>query len=188
MDQNTYQQPPLPGQPSQQPPYQAPQQPPYQAVPNFGLPQVKPQMGFIEAFKTCFIEKYCCFTGRARRSEFWWYQLGVFLIQTVISAVSMPFLFKTLIASNDPMAIYSSPLYWAMCAFSLVFLLPNLGAMVRRLHDTGRSGHWLWILLASVIPLVGTIAVLVFVVILIVWFVQDSDPQPNQYGPSPKYN
>ena len=70
---------------------------------------------------------------------------------------------------------------------SLAFFLPSLGAMVRRLHDTGRSGKWLLILLACIIPLVGSIVVLVFAIVLIVWNVQDSDRGENQYGPSPKY-
>ena len=197
MNENNYPQPPVTnpqGQPAQQPQYQQPgypqqpyQQPGYVQVPH-GVPVVKPQMGFVEACKTCFIDKYCCFTGRARRSEYWWYMLGVFIIQTIFSAVTLPFLLKTLIETNDPMAIYTSPIYWVMCAFSLVFLLPSLGAMVRRLHDTGRSGHWLWLYFICIIPIVGAIVLLVFAVILIVWTTQDSDPRPNKYGPSPKYN
>ncbi len=197
MNENNYPQPPVTnpqGQPAQQPQYQQPgypqqpyQQPGYVQVPH-GVPVVKPQMGFVEACKTCFIDKYCCFTGRARRSEYWWYMLGVFIIQTILSAVTLPFLLKTIIETNDPMAIYTSPIYWVMCAFSLVFLLPSLGAMVRRLHDTGRSGHWLWLYFICIIPIVGAIVLLVFAVILIVWTTQDSDPQPNKYGPSPKYN
>ncbi len=197
MNENNYPQPPVTnpqGQPAQQPQYQQPgypqqpyQQPGYVQVPH-GVPVVKPQMGFVEACKTCFIDKYCCFTGRARRSEYWWYMLGVFIIQTILSAVTLPFLLKTIIETNDPMAIYTSPIYWVMCAFSLVFLLPSLGAMVRRLHDTGRSGHWLWLYFICIIPIVGAIVLLVFAVILIVWTTQDSDPRPNKYGPSPKYN
>ena len=60
--------------------------------------------------------------------------------------------------------------------YSLAVLLPSLGVSVRRLHDTGRSGWWLFI---GLIPLVGTI-------ILIIYMVSDSQAETNQYGPSPK--
>ena len=60
--------------------------------------------------------------------------------------------------------------------FSLAVLLPGVGVAVRRLHDTGRTGWWL---LIGLIPLVGEIVLLVFMV-------QDSAPGTNAYGPSPK--
>jgi uncharacterized membrane protein YhaH (DUF805 family) len=47
---------------------------------------------------------------------------------------------------------------------------------VRRLHDTGRSGWWFWILL---VPIIGVIVILVF-------FCTDSQKEANQYGPNPK--
>ncbi len=58
---------------------------------------------------------------------------------------------------------------------NLVLLLPGLGLCVRRLHDTNRSGWWI---LIGFIPVVGWI-------LLIVWFCQDSQRGPNQYGPEP---
>jgi uncharacterized membrane protein YhaH (DUF805 family) len=60
--------------------------------------------------------------------------------------------------------------------YTLAVLLPGLGVGIRRLHDTNRSGWWLFI---SLIPLVGFI-------ILIVWFATDSQQDANQYGPNPK--
>ena len=60
---------------------------------------------------------------------------------------------------------------------NLALLLPSLAVAVRRLHDTNRSGWWLLLVL---IPIIGWIALLVF-------YVQDSQPGMNQYGPSPKY-
>lgn len=59
---------------------------------------------------------------------------------------------------------------------SLIMLLPNLAVAVRRLHDTGRSGWW-WFL--CLIPLIGAI-------VLIIFYVQDSQPGDNAYGPNPK--
>ena len=57
----------------------------------------------------------------------------------------------------------------------LAFLLPSLGIAVRRLHDIGKSGWWMFI---SLIPLIGAI-------ILIVWWCKDSQMEPNEYGPVP---
>ncbi len=60
--------------------------------------------------------------------------------------------------------------------YSLAVLVPSIAVTVRRLHDTGRSGWWI---LIGLIPIVGTI-------ILIVFLVQDSKPGSNEYGPNPK--
>ena len=63
----------------------------------------------------------------------------------------------------------------------LVFIalgIPCLCAAVRRLHDIGKSG---WTYLIGLVPIVGTI-------ILLVWLAKDSDPETNMYGPSPKYD
>lgn len=60
--------------------------------------------------------------------------------------------------------------------YSLAVLVPSLAVGARRLHDTGRSG---WLLLVGLIPLVG-------IIILIVFWVQDSQAGSNQYGPNPK--
>jgi uncharacterized membrane protein YhaH (DUF805 family) len=64
-------------------------------------------------------------------------------------------------------------LYWL---YGLALFLPGLTVAVRRLHDTNRSGWWV---LIGLIPFIGFIVLLVFLV-------QDSDPGTNQYGPSPK--
>ena len=82
MEPNNPIQPPVFNQPAQQPQYQQPQ---YPQQPYYGLPQMKPQMGFVEAIKTVLIEKYCCFKGRARRSEYWNWQLAYFLLSVVLS-------------------------------------------------------------------------------------------------------
>lgn len=83
------------------------------------------------AVKTVLIEKYCCFKGRARRSEYWYYSL-------FSSIVGLILLF------ND----------YASAAFSLATLLPSLGVSVRRLHDVGKSGWWI---LIALVPLLGAI-------------------------------
>ena len=60
--------------------------------------------------------------------------------------------------------------------YCLAVLLPGIAVSVRRLHDTNRSGWWM---LIALVPLVGAIVLLVFMV-------QDSQPGDNQYGPNPK--
>ena len=60
--------------------------------------------------------------------------------------------------------------------YSLAILIPSIAVVVRRLHDTGRSGWWL---LIGLIPVLGSI-------VLIVFFVLDSEPGENAYGANPK--
>lgn len=60
--------------------------------------------------------------------------------------------------------------------YGLAVLLPAIGVAIRRLHDTGRTGWWL---LLSFIPVIGTI-------VLIFFYVQDSEEGSNEYGPNPK--
>jgi uncharacterized membrane protein YhaH (DUF805 family) len=109
-------------------------------------------------------KKYAIFTGRARRSEFWTFTLINLVIMLVLNFFPPKFY-----SNGMPYSIWSS-------IFSLVILIPSLAVMVRRLHDTGRSGwNWFW----GLLPLVGWI-------ILLVFSCQDSKPGDNEYGPNPK--
>lgn len=114
-------------------------------------------MSFADSIRTCF-SKYATFSGRARRSEYWWFYLFYILCTIVLEFI--------VIAARNGLPFI----------LLLGVILPSLAAMVRRLHDTGRSGWWFWI---GVIPIVGAI-------ILIVFLCQNSQPGTNQYGPSPK--
>lgn len=106
------------------------------------------------------LKKYAVFTGRARRKEFWMFVLINLIISVVLSFAE--------IALGGP-GIMS-------IIYSLAVLLPGIGVSIRRLHDTNRSGWWL---LIGLIPLVGLI-------IMIIFMVQDSQAGENQYGPNPK--
>lgn len=178
-----------PVNPPMPPAFNQPQAPQHQApdpISTFG----RPMMSFMEAVKTCFIDKYCCFKGRARRSEFWWFYLAQQILGTIVGWIAMGIYLKNHTMFdyiNDPMSFLTSSAMIIMGIYCLIMLLPTLGAMVRRLHDTNRSGKWLLMLLLSVIPIAGTIIVLVFAIILIVWMAQDSQRTENKYGPSPKY-
>jgi len=100
------------------------------------------------------------FKGRARRSEYWYFVLFQFL-----------FLIVALVLDN---LLWEMPILYMLVAFGSI--VPALSAVVRRLHDTGRSG---WYYFISFIPLVGFI-------LLLVWLTQDSKPGPNEWGPNPK--
>ncbi len=93
-------------------------------------------MTFQDSVKTC-LTKYADFSGRAMRSEYWWF-----------------FLF-TLLASLA-LSLFSNAL---SVVFSLATLVPSIAAAARRLHDTNRSGWWQLIVL---VPLIGLIVLIVF--------------------------
>ena len=105
------------------------------------------------------LKQYVDFSGRAQRMEFWMFALFNFLISLGLAIIDMVLGLGIL-----------QPLY------ALAVLLPAIAVGVRRLHDTNRSGWWL---LISLIPLIGAI-------ILIVFWVQDSQPGDNAFGPNPK--
>ena len=189
--QPQYQQPQYDGG-YQQPQYGGYQQPQYgyadpqQAASDNHLAMYgeRPQIDFGESIKICF-NKFADFTGRARRSEFWWF-----------------YLFNMLLSSFT-------------CIGGFVTLIPMMAVTVRRLHDTGHSAWWYFIpTLLSIIysctflPLllwglsrgkegpitVGFIALIIFLLIslyygimLLIYCCRDSDPDENEYGPSPKY-
>ncbi|MFZ9935218.1 MAG: DUF805 domain-containing protein [Arenimonas sp.] len=104
------------------------------------------------------LKKYADFSGRARRKEYWMFILFYFIIYISLAIVD------SLIGT----------MFLALI-FVLATLVPSISIAARRLHDTGRSGWWQ---LISLIPLIGAI-------VLIVFLVQDSHEE-NQYGPNPK--
>lgn len=130
------------------------------------------QVSFGEAISRAF-SNYCRFTGRASRSEFWWWELFTTLAGWVLGG---PMIFTTFqnIAAGVQESSFS---FWTALSYcwGLLILLPSWGLMFRRLHDIGRSGWW-WLL--GFIPIIGQI-------ILIVWWCQPSQPGDNQYGPEP---
>ncbi|MGF6090395.1 DUF805 domain-containing protein [Pseudomonas sp. 18173] len=103
---------------------------------------------YIEALK-----KYAVFTGRASRREYWMFILISFLIALAIGFV------EGLLGMKG----YASNLY------SLAMLVPNISVAIRRMHDTDRSGWWIWL------PIVN-----------IIFLVQDSQRGDNRFGPNPK--
>ncbi|HET7900596.1 MAG TPA: DUF805 domain-containing protein [Candidatus Nanopelagicales bacterium] len=126
-------------------------------------------MGFGQAVSTCF-QKYVDFSGRARRSEFWWWVLFTILVSVVASLADA--LLHLQITANGT----SATVGWIGLVAGLFLLLPGLAVTFRRLHDTGRSGWW-WLL--SLLCCIGAILLWIFCL-------SDSAPGTNQYGPNPQ--
>lgn len=118
------------------------------------------QVTFEQAVRSAIQQHYCDFSGRASRSEYWWYVLFTVILSVIIQAFG--------VISSD-VSLYLGAIV------NLALLLPGLSLSVRRLHDINKSG---WFILLGLIPIVGAI-------ILIVWFCKESEMQPNQYGPVP---
>jgi uncharacterized membrane protein YhaH (DUF805 family) len=117
-------------------------------------------MGFQEAIRTVW-GKYTDFSGRARRSEYWFWALALIIAEIIVAI---------LLRIAWPLG------FIAWLALICATIVPSLAVLWRRLHDTGKSGWWV---LIGFVPFVGGIILLVFVCL-------DSQPQPNQWGPSPK--
>ncbi len=101
-------------------------------------------MSFLKSIEVCFVN-YFTFSGRASKREYWWFALFSFVLAAI---------------GNET-------------GIGLIFIIPQLAAGSRRLHDTGKSGWWQLILL---IPLIGWI-------ILIILLLADSEDGSNNYGP-----
>ena len=152
-------------------------------------------MTFMESIRTCF-SKYVTFSGRAQRSEFWWFVLFSFLVALLLGWI--PIIGQLL---------------------QLALFLPGLAVTARRLHDLDRTGWWMLapygliiaaavltgysmggmggmggmenmqageglpgaLAISSVIGLIG----LVFMILLIVWFATKGTDGDNSYGPDP---
>lgn len=104
--------------------------------------------------------RYATFSGRARRKEYWMFFLFNLLIAIGLSILE---------------AIVGLPGILGGL-YALAVLIPNIAVTVRRLHDTGRTGWWI---LIALVPFIGWI-------ILIVFMVLDGQPGDNAYGPNPK--
>lgn len=104
-------------------------------------------------------QRFSDFSGRSRRSEFWYFVLFNMLASGVAFALDM---------------ILGVPILYSL--YMLIALVPGLAVSVRRLHDIGKSGWWI---LIGLVPVAG-------VIILIIFYATDSQPGTNQWGNNPK--
>ena len=110
------------------------------------------------------LREYANFEGRARRTEYWMFQLFTVIALFVAMIVDV----TIGVATQFPVPVLT-------IAYSLATMVPAIAVAIRRLHDTDRSGWWL---LLGLVPF-GSIVILVFDCL-------DSTPWPNRYGPNPK--
>ena len=154
------------------------------------------QVSFGDAVSRAF-SSYCCFKGRASRSEYWW-----FVLFNVIIGIALSILGKLTGSTNMQQVLPN--------LFSLAVLFPNLGLVWRRLHDVGLSGaFYLWSIIPSIITgiiaaifsislLSGSRSTLLIVllacsglitliaaIVVFVKLCKPSQPAPNKYGDVP---
>ena len=116
-------------------------------------------MTFTKSIEVCF-NKFAIFSGRASRSEFWWFFLFGILGSIIASIIDVMIFGYSIEASG--------PIYWI---FTIVLLLPSLAVGARRLHDIDKTGWWqlLWI------TIIGGIVV-------IIWQATMGEKKKNRYG------
>ena len=117
-------------------------------------------MGFGEAIQSGF-RNYVGFSGRAARSEYWYWTLFVILVSVVASALDLAIFPFHQVSPLNTIA-------------SLILLLPGIAISVRRLHDMDHTGWWLLIVLTGIGGL-----------ILLIWFCFKGTEGPNRFGPDP---
>lgn len=134
-------------------------------------------MGLKEAIRTC-LNKYVTFSGRASRSEYWYFALFVGLVAGAIVGIGMVFFDYD---RGEPSTM-SAILFGVAGIFYLAMLLPTISAQVRRFHDRNMSGWWvLGFAVAGAIPIVGYAASLAAFVITVL---KGTDGD-NRFGPDP---
>ena len=117
--------------------------------------------------------RYADFSGRSRRQEFWMFQLLVFLVVVVLQIVGGV---GIAVGGDSGGGVLGGMFMLLFAVFALGSLIPSLAVTVRRLHDTDKSG---WMILLGLIPLVGSI-------ILLVFYCTEGTRGPNRFGPDPK--
>ena len=117
-------------------------------------------MTFSESVSTCLLKKYADFEGRARRSEFWWFELFQLLVSIGLGISSGVLGISEVLANGLALL------------FSLAVLLPSIAVAARRLHDVNRSGWW---------QLIGL--TIIGIIPLFYWLCIKGDENANHYGP-----
>jgi uncharacterized membrane protein YhaH (DUF805 family) len=140
-------------------------------------------MTYKQSLRTCLLQKYATFSGRASRSEYWWFML------TVIAVLVLPGLgFSVAQSLGVPVdagylanaVVTVGSIFFAI--FGLAILIPSLAVTVRRFHDINLSGWWyLGLVLATFVPVVGFLATLANFGIPVLKGTQG----PNRFGPDP---
>ena len=126
-------------------------------------------MNIFKAFTSC-ISRYADFRGRSRRAEYWGFYLTTSLLTILCIVLDM-----MLGLNPDDAEPGEGGLVTVL--FSLFIFIPSYSLLVRRLHDSGRSGWWFFI--TFIPPFLGGFVVLY-------WLFKDSEPGRNKWGENPK--
>ncbi len=114
------------------------------------------------------LSKYAGFRGRATRSEYWLFVLASLVVSIVVGIVGSVLGLTIGEGAGAPNIL--------ILAYTLAVMLPSIAVMVRRFHDAGHSG---WMALLILIPIIGLIAVIVFMIL-------PSQQGDNRHGPDPR--
>lgn len=141
-------------------------------------------MGFVEAIKYNF-SHYADFSGRAQRSQYWWWALFVGIVSLITNLLDGLLGLRVgasttdIVISGQVIPFVNQGVGVLTLIFGLVVLIPGIAVQVRRLHDTDRTGWWvLWGGLLALICCIGFI-------ILFVFYVSRGTAGPNKYGADP---
>lgn len=107
-------------------------------------------MTFIESIKTVYA-KYGTFSGRATRSEYWWFVLFMYIVVFAFVALGI-------IAQSESLGL------GGIGIFIVISFIPCLALRVRRLHDIGKSGWWIFL---GLVPYIGDLVLFIFSVIAV---------------------
>jgi uncharacterized membrane protein YhaH (DUF805 family) len=134
----------------------------------------------MEQFQRYFVDtlknRYAAFKGRATRSEYWYFLLFSIIIALILTALDS-MIINPLLGIQPVVETARTGILGML--FSIGTLIPSVALAIRRLHDIGKNGWWI---LLGVIPLVNIIGIFV----LLYFFIKDSWPGENLYGPNPK--
>jgi uncharacterized membrane protein YhaH (DUF805 family) len=134
-------------------------------------------IGFIDAVKRGF-KKYGTFTGRASRSEYWWWALFTFVTYLVLGLLAYAAGMATSRDGGRTPGLLAVPLLILFAVFFFGIIVPTLALTVRRLHDAGYSGLMALLLL---VPYLGGLIIMIFALL-------PSSPAGAKYDPVPAYN
>ncbi|MDZ7906268.1 MAG: DUF805 domain-containing protein [Cypionkella sp.] len=140
-------------------------------------------MTFQDAINTCLRQKYATFSGRASRSEYWWFGLGFMLY--MLAATALFFLVNGATGGfgMDRGISVLGGLIGAVAAIGyLALIVPAIAVTVRRFHDYNLSGWWVLAgLVLSALPMIGIIASIAMFVISVL----KGTNGDNRFGPDP---
>ena len=120
------------------------------------------------------IFNYCNFKGRARRSEFWFFKLTIYIFNLLYLSIFQ--IIHNIRNDEDIDKDYditkNKPAFIILIIINVIFIVPSISVSVRRLHDVSKSGFFYFL---NFIPLIGQL-------ILLYYYLQDSFPDANAYG------